>query len=686
MTVSSSTRKAGPFAGNGVVTTFPFAFKVFAKTDIKVIIVNSVGASTTLTLDSDYSVALNADQNNTPGGTVTYPISGTPLPTGYQLVELGNLPNDQETDLTNQGGFYPQTIEDMVDRATIQIQQIAETASRAIVVTESENTAPVLPPAAARAGTILGFDANGNVTTLPITASVGAGDMRDDVFVAGTDFTPGTTTTLNLSRAPSSIGNVWVDFDGTYQGRDQIQSLQGTVLTFTAPIPVGVQRVYVKNGTTLSINKPALGSVGPLELAPAYGTTAQRPVPLVIGQQYFDTTLGYEIVASSVVPPVWQNVSGSPPSSVNVLQFGADPTGVADSTAAFNAAVASCPSNAISVEFPPGTYYFATGPSIGMTSSQTNPATVAIRGAGSGVTKFKFANNGFAILYGTAYTSAHIEGISFLSPSAGGNYGLLLEQNGTFATGGFGAYGLTTLRDLEFRGDDGFNETHYWGTGLNVLGASNINCYDCTFYGPTGTPSGAGVNLGYAPNDHSIIPIVFNMMGCSFVHLQSGLIYGANWQGITVLYSNFTANFAGIIVPVGAVAPDQLLVNTCQFNNINASILFQVWCQAVSIMNSFFLVGDNSVGIAMTQMANTSIVGNIFSTADGTPTNQQAIQIGAYSQGAGVITGNQFNGLTTGVALLSGSQHVNVLGNCYNGNGTNVLDGGTGNSVGIATA
>lgn len=310
MTVSSTTRKAGPFAGNGVVTTFPFSFKVFAKTDIKVDTVAPNGATTSLALDSDYSVTLNVDQNNTPGGVVVYPINGAPLPASYQLVILGALPLDQPTDITNQGGFYPQTIEDMVDRATIQIQQIAELAGRAIVVGEAENASPALPTASARANTILGFDSSGNVVVLPITASVGAGDLRDDVFVAGTDFTPGVSTSLNLSRAPASIANVNTFFDGFYQDKTQIQSLIGLVLTFTAPIPVGVGKVTVISGTTLSINTPATGSVGPLELAPQHGTV--RPVPLYDYQPWGDDTLGIPIWSKASSATGWINAAGFP--------------------------------------------------------------------------------------------------------------------------------------------------------------------------------------------------------------------------------------------------------------------------------------------------------------------------------------------------------------------------------------
>ena len=47
MTVSASTRKAGPFTGNGVQTVFPFTFKVFTEVDIRVVLlVTATGVET----------------------------------------------------------------------------------------------------------------------------------------------------------------------------------------------------------------------------------------------------------------------------------------------------------------------------------------------------------------------------------------------------------------------------------------------------------------------------------------------------------------------------------------------------------------------------------------------------------------------------------------------------------------
>ena len=131
MTISTELRKAGPFTGNGVTTAFPFSFKVFAATDVTATRADTLGAETGLVLNTDFTVALNADQDAAPGGTVTL---AAPLSTGYRLVVSSAVPNLQPTDITNNGGFYPREIEDALDRHVAQIQQIDEKVARALKV------------------------------------------------------------------------------------------------------------------------------------------------------------------------------------------------------------------------------------------------------------------------------------------------------------------------------------------------------------------------------------------------------------------------------------------------------------------------------------------------------------------------------------------------------------------------
>lgn len=127
MTISSQTRKAGPFNGNGTTTAFPFTFKVFAVGDVSVVRANAAGVETTLTLTSDYTVSLNANQNSNPGGTVTL-VSA--LATGSSMVITSEIDYLQPTDLTNQGGFYPKVINDSLDRLTMMSQQLKEQVDR----------------------------------------------------------------------------------------------------------------------------------------------------------------------------------------------------------------------------------------------------------------------------------------------------------------------------------------------------------------------------------------------------------------------------------------------------------------------------------------------------------------------------------------------------------------------------
>ncbi len=140
MTISSEVRKAGPYDGNDVTTAFPFSFKVFSADDVVVVLTDPAGIETTLTGNgTDYSVALNADQDTAPGGTVN---KVSALATDYLLTITSSVPNLQPLDLTNQGGFYPKVINAALDRLTILAQQNAEQISRSVKVPISSSVTP----------------------------------------------------------------------------------------------------------------------------------------------------------------------------------------------------------------------------------------------------------------------------------------------------------------------------------------------------------------------------------------------------------------------------------------------------------------------------------------------------------------------------------------------------------------
>jgi len=95
-------------------------------------------------------------------------------------------------------------------------------------------------PAAVSAPQIIA-DSPPDAVSVPYFAT----DPIEDIFTAGTNFTPGTTTTLTLSKVYTSKAAVLVHFDASFQATDQY-SVSGNTITFTSAIPVGVSKVYAR--------------------------------------------------------------------------------------------------------------------------------------------------------------------------------------------------------------------------------------------------------------------------------------------------------------------------------------------------------------------------------------------------------------------------------------------------------
>jgi hypothetical protein len=168
MTINSTTRKTNPFVGNGSAHTFPFTFKVFTDADIvvkKLEASTSIETTLTLGVNNDYIVTLNADQNSNPGGSVTLKSGGNNLnlASGFSLVITSAVESLQGTDLTNQGGFFPEVINDALDKSIILHQQQQTELDRSIrfSLTNTIGSLEITENAAARANKVLGFDDSG---------------------------------------------------------------------------------------------------------------------------------------------------------------------------------------------------------------------------------------------------------------------------------------------------------------------------------------------------------------------------------------------------------------------------------------------------------------------------------------------------------------------------------------------
>lgn len=250
MTISSTTRTAGPFTGNGVTVAFPFTFKVFTAADLQVVqAVTATGVETTKTLTTDYTVSLNADQANNPGGTVTMIVAP---PTGTTLVMTSTVANLQPTDLTNLGGFYPTVINDSLDRLTILVQQLASKIGRSLQLTLTQAAAgisAILPTPSA--STLLGWNAAGtaleNKSLTDVATSVAYAAARTDIF-SGT----GAQTAFTLTNDPGSVNNCDV-IVGTTPMKPGIDfTVSAKVITFTAAPASGTNNISVRYANALT--------------------------------------------------------------------------------------------------------------------------------------------------------------------------------------------------------------------------------------------------------------------------------------------------------------------------------------------------------------------------------------------------------------------------------------------------
>lgn len=216
MTISSSSRVAGPFVGNSVTTVFAFTFKVFAASDLVVErVANATGIETTLVLNTDYTVSLNADQDTSPGGSITLSAA---LATGYTLAISSLIPRTQEVAIPNAGGFYPEVIESALDRLTIMVQELDERigtrglrVSMTSVVSGMSFDVPVV------AGAVLQWKADGSglqSVTLPSLAAYlalpsQAGNSGKTLYTDGANPYWGTVpATVPLSRTITGGGIV----------------------------------------------------------------------------------------------------------------------------------------------------------------------------------------------------------------------------------------------------------------------------------------------------------------------------------------------------------------------------------------------------------------------------------------------------------------------------------------------
>ena len=168
MTISSTTVK-NSYSGNGTLDTFNYTFKIFANTDIQVIIRDADANETVKSLTTHYTVT---GAGSGSGGTVVF-TSGN-IPNNTETVVLRRaLPQTQAIDYIANDPFPAESHEEGLDRSMMAIQQLQEEVDRSLKLsrTNTMNTTEFTVGTTDRAGKVLGFDNSGE---LSVTTEIGS--------------------------------------------------------------------------------------------------------------------------------------------------------------------------------------------------------------------------------------------------------------------------------------------------------------------------------------------------------------------------------------------------------------------------------------------------------------------------------------------------------------------------------
>lgn len=284
MTISTTTRKViGD--GNGVTTAFDFAFQVRGAADLQIYYTDDQGVVTGPLATNLYSVVLNpipSGQLWSNGGTVTYPTAGAAIATGTTLTIVRNVAELQSTALTNQGGYYADSVEQALDVLTMIAQEISEAGDRALTIPITSEASTELPFPVANA--VFGWNAAG--TAIVNVASPGSIPLPLSIANGGTGAS--TPATARAALGPPGINEVGLSpmVNGTIAA-----SVAGSALTISVKTADTLADPSATDPVVCAFREPIAG----LQFGDYFFTKISAPLSLTVSS---GSTLG----ASNGVP------------------------------------------------------------------------------------------------------------------------------------------------------------------------------------------------------------------------------------------------------------------------------------------------------------------------------------------------------------------------------------------------
>lgn len=218
------------YTGNGAVDTYAYGFKIFSDDDIIVKVRSTANAETTLTKTTHYTVT---GVGESAGGNVAL-VNGAfdwldgdgDLKTGYTLSIRRKLTIKQATDLRNQGSYFPEDVEDQLDKLAMIDMQQQDEIDRSVKLPEtitSSSFSPTFPADIVAEGAnsvpLINSSGNGwaNASTWPTANEISnaqtyandASDSADEAATSATLAQDWASKTNGLVAATDGSAKAW---------------------------------------------------------------------------------------------------------------------------------------------------------------------------------------------------------------------------------------------------------------------------------------------------------------------------------------------------------------------------------------------------------------------------------------------------------------------------------------------
>lgn len=239
MSISSATNR-NDYTGNGATSTYNYTFRIFEDSDLTVIVRDTAGAETTLVITTDYTVT---GAGGASGGTIVLVDNGQAwldgdgdLLTDYALTIRRVLPLIQETDIRNQGAFYPEIHEDQFDKLIMIEQQQGDDIARSLKLPQTVSSSVFSPELPAtlpdNAGATIIVNATGDAFEIGPTSDE-ISNAQAQATAAAASATDASEHATTASRWAKYTAGTVIDADtsvdsGEYSAKEYAQGAQAS--------------------------------------------------------------------------------------------------------------------------------------------------------------------------------------------------------------------------------------------------------------------------------------------------------------------------------------------------------------------------------------------------------------------------------------------------------------------------